>query len=177
MKQTVFRFGIYSLLLILALSCIQFFVLMDRLNYEVMEVVGYLTILLSMIFVFFGIRYYKNERNNGVLSFGQGLKIGVLIVFFPAIFFGVFDVIYTGVINPHWQTDYTNYYLSHMKATKSPAEFETESKKLRDNMELFGKPHMQFLIMFATVFIIGFIVSIISALALRRKAAIASPIN
>lgn len=166
MKQTAFRFGMYAVLVILALSCVHFFILMKTLSYNQMEVAGYLTMLLSMIFVYFGLRYYRDEKNNGVLSFGQGLKLGSLIVLFPSIFFGLFDVLYVKVINPNWIND----ALEGMKrGGMSEAEFQVKSAEFTKGMELFGNPFVQFFIMFLTVFVIGFIVTIISSLALRRK--------
>lgn len=168
MKQTAVRFGFYSMITILVLSCIHFFILMDRLDYDQLEVIGYLTMVLSMIFVFFGIRYYRNEKNDGALTFGQGLKIGVLIVLFPSIFFGAFDVLYTEVLNPNWKNQYTTHYLEQF--SKLPdAQYQAKKQQLEETMKLFSNPFMQFLLMFITVFVIGFIVSIISALALRRK--------
>ena len=172
MKKIVLRYGIYSTIFIIALMSV-FFFLVRNLNYDKQEVAGYLSMLVSMVFVFFGIKHYRNEKNNGFLTFGQGLKVGVLIVLFPSVCFGLFDVLYTSVLNPHWMSDYTNYYLTHFKQSLPTAEFEVKKRQLEASMKLFSNPLMQFFIMFITVFIIGFIVTIISALALRRKPAVA----
>jgi hypothetical protein len=166
MKQTAIRYGMYSLVVILILSCVHFFILLKTLDYYQMEIAGYLTMLLSMIFVYFGLRYYRDEKNNGVLTFGQGLKLGTLIVLFPSIFFGLFDVFYVKVINPDWVND----ALAGMKRSGlSDAEYQARSTEFTKQVELFGNPFFQFFIMFLTVFIIGFIVTIISSLALRRN--------
>jgi hypothetical protein len=165
MKQTALRFGLYSILVVIVLSSIHFFILMKTLTYSQMELAGYLTMFLSMIFVFFGLRYYRNEKNHGILSFGQGLKLGSLIVLLPAVFFALFDLFYSKVINPDWVKD----CLEGMKRGMTEAEFEVKSAEFNKQLELFNNPFMHFLLMFITVFIIGFIVTIISALALRRK--------
>lgn len=169
MKQTAVRFGMYSLLSILVLSCIHFFVLMYRLNYSQLEVVGYLTMTLPMIFVFFGIRYYRDEKNNGSLSFVRGLKVGVFIVLFPSIFFGLFDILYTEVFNPGWLNDYYHYQREQLIKNTAPDKLAVKLKAMKDQKEFFSNPFFQFLVVFLTVFLIGFIVSIISALALKRK--------
>src|SRR5688500_3200305 len=102
MKQTAIRYGIYSVLIILILSSVHVFILIKNLSYDQMEIAGYLIMLLSMIFFYFGLRYYRDEKNNGILTFGQGLKLGTLIVLFPSIAFGLFDVLYVKVLNPNW---------------------------------------------------------------------------
>src|SRR5688572_27171200 len=133
MKQTAIRYGMYSLLIMFVLSCVHFFILMKTLDYYQMEIAGYLTMLLSMIFVYFGLRYYRDEKNNGILTFGQGLKLGTLIVLFPSIFFGLFDVFYVKVINPDWVND----ALAGMKRSGlTDAEYQTRSTEFTKQVEL-----------------------------------------
>jgi hypothetical protein len=168
MKQTIFRFGLYGVLVLTASGVIQY-IIFPKCSFETQEIIGYLTIFLSMIFVFLGIRQYRNKINNGTLSFGQGLKTGTLIVLIPAAFSGLFDIFYSKVLNPNWQTDYLNYYTEKIRKTTSPEKLQAALDKMHSQMEMFNTPFMQFIFMFLTVFIIGFIVTIISSLALMKK--------
>ena len=168
MKQTTFRYGLYGVSVILASGIIQYFIF-PKCSFETQKVIGYLTIFLSMIFVFLGVRQYRNKINNGVLSFGQGLKIGTLIVLIPAVFSGLFDIFYAKVLNPNWQTDYLAYYTEKIRKNTPPEKLQPALDKMHSQMEMFNTPFMQFIFMFLTVFIIGFIVTIISSLALMRK--------
>ena len=170
MKQTVFRFGIYATIAIVVLSAIHFFVILPVASYEFAEIAGYLTMLLSMVFVFIGIRHYRDRVNQGSLSFGQGMKTGTLITLVPSVFFGMFDVLYTEVLNPTWKADYLAESIERARKTLPESEFATAKANLESQMEWFNNPVFQFLLMAATVFIIGLIVTIISSLALRRKA-------
>ena len=138
-------------------------------SWETAEIAGYLSMILSMIFVFMGIRYYRDHVNNGILSFGQGLKVGVLIVLVPSIAFGLFDLLYTEVLNPSWGDDYYGYYVQKIKESAPANQVESKLKELQEQREMFGNPVFQFLLMALTVFIIGFIVTIISSLALMKK--------
>lgn len=169
MKPTIFRYGIYGALTIIALSAIHFFVVMPRVKFETAEVVGYLTMVLSMVFVFAGIRYYRDHVNGGFLTFAEGLKIGVLIVLIPSVCFGFFDILYTQVLNPSWGEDYYKYYQQKLLSSGPPEEVTKKLEKLEKNKEMFSNPVFQFFLMAATVFVIGLIASIISALTLRRS--------
>ena len=169
MKSTVFRYGIYGALAILFFLSVHFFLIMPNAGYEVQEAFGYLTIFISMIFVFLGIRHYRNHFNGGFLSFGEGFKIGILIVLIPAVFFGLFDILYTEVINPSWSDDYYSHFAEKLKASTPPEKLDKALSELKSNKELFDNPVMSFLLMAATVLIIGIIVTIISALALMRR--------
>ena len=170
MKSVVLRYGIYAGLLILVLAGIHVFVLMPpNISWEMAEVVGYLTMVISMIFVFMGIRYYRDNVNDGYLTFGQGLKLGALIVLVPAVTFGLFDILYTQVLHPSFGDEYLAYQVEKIKASAPADQVEQKLAKLRQDMEMFGNPLFEFLLMTITVYIVGLIVTIISALALRRS--------
>lgn len=169
MQKIVLRYGLYAMLLIIALSALEFFVLHDLLSDTLQEVLGYLTMLLSMVFVFLGIRQYRDKWNNGQLSFGQGLKVGILIILIPSVAFGLFDLLYTEVIHPGWVDEYYTNYIARLKTSTPPDQLEAALKKANAQKEMFSNPLYQFLLMAATVFIIGLIVTIISALTLRRR--------
>ena len=169
MKQTVYRYSIYATITILVLALLQVTIIASRASFAVQEAAGYLSMLLSMIFVFMGIRHYKNKVNGGFLSFGEGLKIGVMIVLLPAVFFGIFDILYTQVIDTAWADHYYNHVVEETKRTVAPDKLAAELKKIEEQKEFFGSPAMQFLVMAGTVFIIGFIVTIISSLTLMKR--------
>ncbi len=169
MQKIVLRYGLYAMLFIVALSAFEFFVLNDLLSSSLQEVMGYLTMLLSMVFVFLGMRQYRDKWNNGQLSFGQGLKVGILIVLIPSVAFGLFDLLYTEVLHPGWMDEYYANYIAKLKASTPPSQLEAALQKVNAQKEMFSNPLLQFLLMSATVFIIGLIVTIISALTLRRR--------
>jgi Protein of unknown function (DUF4199) len=114
-------------------------------------------------------RQYRDKWNNGQLSFGQGLKVGILIVLIPSVAFGLFDLLYTEVLHPGWVDEYYAKYIERIKASTPPSQLEAALRKANNQKEMFSNPLIQFLLMSATVFIIGLIVTIISALTLRRR--------
>jgi hypothetical protein len=65
-----------------------------------------------------------------------------------------------------------NYYKEMIEQTKkvtAPDKLDAALKKLESSKEIFSNPFLEFLLMAVTVFIIGFIVTIISSLTLRRS--------
>lgn len=168
MKKVVIRYGLLASLLIVVLSAIDMFLIAKVAGAEIQEIAGYLTMLISMVFVFLGIRHYRDMVNGGFLSFGEGMKVGVLIVLIPSLFFGIFDILYTEVINPGWMEQYYLDYESKLKATIPADKLESALKDLQAQKEIFSNPFLQFLLMALTVFIIGLIVTIISSLTLKK---------
>ena len=168
MKKTVIKYGTYSLLTATILFFLALF-LGEKLDYSTQEIIGYTSMIVSLSFVYFGIKYYRNNINEGKISFGIALQIGILISLFAGLGFGVIDYLYTTVINPDFATEYLNKTLETMKTSLTFEEYEIKSVELRKQMEAYGGSGFMAFIMFVTVLIIGFILSLLSALFLSRK--------
>ena len=148
MKKTVLKFGTYGFLLALIsfLAGLYFDITTN-------EVLGYATIIVSLMFIYFGMRYFRNEQNNGKMSLKQGIIIGLLISAFTAVGIAIADFIYTSIINP----DFFAEYAAKIKAENPSAEiYEFTSGAAA-------------LFMFVLVFTIGLIITLISSLILQRK--------
>lgn len=168
MKHTIIKFGCYGLLTgtILFLLVLWFG---RSMSYTSQEVMGYATIVASLSFIFIGIKHYRDNVNSGVVSLSKALAIGILISAFVGLGIGIADYIYTTSVNPDFMTEYMEYTLKGMKETLSPTEYEAKKAALEEQMKTFGTPFMLALLMFFTVVIIGFVISLISGLILQRK--------
>jgi len=171
MKSTVLKYGIISGAIMLGVFTITMAatkMMTDPPDLTTQEVLGYASMIIATSVAYFGIKHYRDNDNEGSLSFGQGLKIGLLIVLFPAVLIGVGDVVYITYIDPDWMDNYYAHYLANMKETLPAAEFETKAREMQAQKEMFASPLFTFFIMFTTVFVIGLIVSIISSLVLKK---------
>ena len=78
-------------------------------------------------------------------------------------------VIYTTIINPDFATEYLDKTLVTMKETMSPDVFETEKEKLKEQMEAYGGSGFMAFIMFITVVMIGFVISLTILLSIKES--------
>lgn len=168
MKRTVLKYGSYGFIAGIVLFLLAF-LLGDNLSYTVQEIIGYTAMIVSLSFIFFGIKHYRDHVNNGILSLGKAILIGLLISIFVGIGVGIIDYIYTTVINPEFATEYLNHSLETLQSTLAPENFEIEKAKLTEQMEAYGGSGFMAFIMFITVVMIGFVISLISGLILQRK--------
>ncbi|WP_350292535.1 DUF4199 domain-containing protein [uncultured Croceitalea sp.] len=148
MKTSVVKFSTYGIL-------VGFTAFFAGLYFDITtnEIFGYATIIASLVFVYFGIRHFRDTQNNGKLSFKKGMVIGLLISLFTAIGIAIADYMYTAVINP----DFFDEYAEMMKAKDPTVEI----------MEFTSVQAALF--MLAIVFVIGLIITLISSLLLQRK--------
>jgi len=168
MKNTVFKFGLYGLLVAVILFLLAL-VFGKGLSYSSQEIIGYTTMVTSLSFVFLGIKHYRDNVNNGVVSFGKALLIGVLISAMVGCGIAIADYMYTTVINPDFAQEFLDTSLKNLQTTYSGAELETKKKELTAQMTDYGGSGFMALMMFASVLIIGFIISLISGVILQRK--------
>ena len=168
MKNTVLRYGIWSALSICILFLISSLLLKD-LDFGTQEIYGYVSIMVSLSFVFFGIKHFRDHVNQGFLSFGKGLVIGLLISSFASLTFGLYNVIYVEYIDPNFMTEYYNHSVEQVSNTLSGEALQTKFKEMEAEKDMFANPFMNFLLMFLTVFMIGLIISLISSLVLSKK--------
>lgn len=169
MKKTVLRYGAYGSVFIILLFLLKYWFL-NSLSYDNQEVLGWLSMVLAMVFVFFGIKYYRDKVNNGLLSFGQGIKVGLLIVLLPSIAFGLFDLVYVAYMDPGFMEKYYAYKVAEVTAATPPDKLAETLKTLEQQKEFFASPLMQFLTMAISVFAIGVIATVISSFILKRNA-------
>jgi len=166
MNKTVIKFGLYGFIaaIILFLAAL---VLGKDLSFEAKEILGYSSMVVSLVFVFFGIKNYRDKESNGNISFEKALGIGMLITLFAALGFAIIDFIYTTYINPEFVVQMIDHQLEAAEKTLSGEELIAKKAEIESYKDM-SSTHMA-LIMFATVVLIGFVVSLISSLVLNKK--------
>jgi hypothetical protein len=167
MKSTVKRFGLYSALSMIVLFTLSWIIGAGS-DYGTQELIGYVSIVVALSFVFFGIKHFRDKENGGSISFGKAIKIGILITLFAAVAFGILDIVYK-LINPDFTTEYYDTMVEQVKATVPADQLEAKLAEMESQREIFSNPVFSFLLMAFTVFIIGFIISLLSSLVLQRK--------
>ena len=168
MKNTVIKYGFYGLLTS-AVIFLAALIFGKDLSMGTQEILGYLSMIVSLSFVFFGIKHFRDKQNNGKVSFLKAFSIGLLISIFVGIGIGIVDFIYTSYINPDFVQEYLEAMTKTMEAELPPAEAAVEKEALEKQMADYGSSGFMAFMMFSMVFIIGMIISLLSSLILQRK--------
>jgi hypothetical protein len=171
MKNQAIKYGAISGVILVLLFAISFAMLdKDNPNYEMGEVIGYVTMLLSLSVVYFGIRNYRDDTLGGSISFGKALTVGVAISAVAAFIFAAFDSFYVSVINPDFFADYMEWSL---EAMQTDGASEAEIRVVAEQFSMFEGPvgvAFNGVIMFLTVFLVGLVESIVSSVILKKSA-------
>lgn len=168
MKKIIIRYGIYSSLTLVVLFGLTF-LFGKTLDFGATEKLGYASILIGMIFVYLGIREYREKIGEGKISFWKAVKVGLLIVSIPSIAFGLVDVIYVTFIDPDFVENFYNHSLAEMKVNLPAAEYEIKAAEIEYQRALFSNRFFQFILMGLTVFLIGIVASFVSSFILKTE--------
>jgi Protein of unknown function (DUF4199) len=133
------------------------------------DVLGYSSMVLAALFVFFGVRSYR-EHAGGRLSFGRGLAVGLLITLISCACTAVaFEIVYFKLV-PDFGERFSACMVERARSSgDSPVEIEKVAKQAQTLKRLYDNPVTNAGLTFATSFPIGLVVAGISAAILRRR--------
>jgi hypothetical protein len=170
MKKTVWRYGLYAGLAELVLFvAIWLLIYVTHISHEVQGNISWANLLLPLVFVYFGIRYYRDRVNNGYISFLGAVKLGLLIVIIPAVSFAIIESVYVLAINPNFYRDISLYDIEQYRKTLPPAQFALKVKEINEQVALDNNPLFNFVLMVLTVGALGVLATLASALLLFRR--------
>ena len=175
MKKIVITFGLISgavpsAMMLLTIPFEQ------QIGYDRAEVIGYTTIVLSFLLVFFGIRSYRENVARGTLTFGRGVMVGLLITLVSsACYVATWQLIYFK-ISPGFVEKYSAHVIAKARAEgASEASIQATARQMQTFKEMYDQPLFNAAITFLEPFPIGVGITLISAAILRKRAPVGSP--
>lgn len=171
MKRIVLLFGLLAGFVISGMMAITVPLTMNGvIAFEYGEEVGYTSMVLAFVAVFFGIRSYREKVAGGTIGFGKAFQVGILIVLVAsAVYVLGWQIVYHNFV-PDFADRYTKLVLENMRAEgESPAEIAAMEKQLAQFKEWYKNPLFNVAITFMEIFPVGLIVTLISAAILRRS--------
>jgi hypothetical protein len=171
MKKTVLTFGVLSGVVsaVMVAATMPF---IEQIGFDRGMVVGYTAIVISFLFVYFGIRSYRDNVLGGRLTFGQGFRAGILITLISCVFYvGSWLVVYYTVI-PDFGDKYAAYLAADLQAQgASQAELDNMIKQGEQIKEMLRNPLINAAVTFTEPFPVGLVITVISAAVLAKKEA------
>ncbi len=172
MKKVVLTFGLLSGVVSAAMmsATIPF---VEAIGFDRMLVVGYTSIVISFLFVYFGIRSYRDNELGGQISFGTGFRVGILITLISCFFYvSGWLVLYYNVI-PDFADKYAAYLVEDQRARgASQAQIATVVEQSKQMKAMLENPLINAAVSFTEPFPVGLLVTLISAAVLKKQGAV-----
>jgi len=171
MKRIVFRFGLASGVILVAISAVMLPLCMNgTIDFDNSELLGYSAMVLSFLLVFFGVRSYRDTVAGGEIGFGRAFKVGLLITLVTcAMYVIAWQIAYFNFF-PDFLDQYTAYVLDKMRADgESEAAIRKTTEQMAFMAKYYDNPLFNSAITFMEVFPVGLVVTLVTAAILRRK--------
>jgi len=172
MKKTILTYGLISgaIAALLMVGTATYFHKTGDTNYG--EYIGYTGILLSMLFVFLGMRAYRENVLGGSISFGKAFQVGLLITVISCLCYVIAWMFVYHFIMPDFLDKYIAHALEQMQQSGASAEqISAQTAQMESYRKMYQNPIMRFGMTFLEPFPVGLLVTLISAIVLRRKSA------
>ena len=169
MKKVVLTFGLLSGVVSAGMmaATIPF---VEAIGFDRMLVVGYTSIVISFLFVYFGVRSYRDNVLGGRMSFGKGFQAGILITLISCFFYvAAWLVVYYNFI-PDFADKYGAYLVEDQRSQgASQAEIDQVIKQNEEMKAMLANPLINAAVTFTEPFPVGLLITLISAGVLRKK--------
>ncbi|MXV16101.1 DUF4199 domain-containing protein [Hufsiella ginkgonis] len=169
MKKTVLTYGLIAGIFVSAFMVVSM-AFADHSNMVNAMLVGYSSMILAFSMIFVGVKNYRDKQNAGLISFGQALKLGLLIALVASTLYVITWAIDYHYFLPDFMDKFTAKSLENFKAEgHTPAEISAEAAKMAESNEMYKNPLFFVGITYAEILPVGIIISFITALVLMKS--------
>jgi hypothetical protein len=169
MKKIVWTFGLISgaILSVMMLLTMPF---MDSIGFDRGLIIGYTTMVLAFLLVYFGVRSYRDNVAGGSVGFGRAFTVGALIVLIASTCYVLtWQVIYFN-ITPDFGEKMQAYMVEKAQASgESPEVIARKTTEMEDFLERYDNPLFNAAITFREPLPVGLIFALVSAGILSRR--------
>jgi hypothetical protein len=181
MKKTVFTYGLIAGA-VMSGTMLALMPFHDAIGFDRGMIVGYTTMVLAFLLIFFGVRSYRDNVAGGRIGFAKALGVGLLIgLVASACYVATWEVIYFGGKNDYLEK-YQAWELEKARQSgQSEAQIAAKTAEMKKMAELYQNPLFNSAVTFTEPLPVMLVMSLVSAgiLSRRRKeaAAAANPVE
>jgi Protein of unknown function (DUF4199) len=169
MRKIVLTFGLIAgaMLSAMMLGTLPF---LDSIGFDKGEIIGFTTMILAFLMVYFGIRSYRDNVAGGRIGFGRAFYVGLMITLVACVcYVATWQLIYYKV-TPDFGEKYAAYVVEKAKKSgASEAKIATQKKEIEEYMAMYKNPLVNIGITFLEPLPIGLLFTLVSAFLLSRK--------
>lgn len=169
MSKTALKYGLIGGAILVIAFTLPFLIWGEVTDYTMGEIIGYTSMILAMVTVFFAIKTYRDKFSGGKISFFQGVGIGAYVSIIAGIIFGIYSFILYAYVMPDFAEKYYNYPIEELKKNNAPQEeIDKMIKQIAEYPAWMKSPVFNGFVMCITVFAIGLFITLIAAAVLKR---------
>ena len=169
MKKIVLTFGFIAGAMLSAMMLITL-PFQDQIGFDKGAIIGYTTMVLAFLMVFFGVKSYRDNVAGGTVSFGRAFKVGILITFIASsCYVATWQLVYYKLA-PDFGDKYAAYAMEKAKKSgATEAQLAAQAKEMQEFTEMYKNPLFNIAITFIEPLPVGLLFTLVSAGTLSRR--------
>ena len=169
MRKIVLTFGLIAGAIMAAMLCLAM-LFQDQIGFERGAVVGYTSMVLAFLMVFFGVRSYRDNVAGGSVKFGRAFLVGISITgIATACYVATWEVVYYKFM-PDFMDKYAAYEITKAKkAGATEAQIAATTQQMNIAKEAYRNPLVNIAYTAIEPLPVGILFTLIAAGVLSRK--------
>ena len=169
MRKIVLTFGLIAGAILSAMMLITL-PFMDRIGFDKGEIIGYTTMVLAFLMVFFGVKSYRDNVAGGSVTFGRALKVGLMIMAVASVcYVATWQLVYYKLA-----PDFGEKYAAHTvekerRSGATDAQIAAKMKEAAEFQEMYKNPLANIAFTFLEPLPVGIALTLVTALVLSRR--------
>jgi hypothetical protein len=169
MQKTVWTFGLISGAILSAMMLLTM-PFVDEIGYDRGMIVGYTTMVLSFMLVYFGVRSYRDNVAGGEIGFGRAMAVGSLIVLIASLcYVATWELLYFELA-PEYAANIQAHMIENARAGGgSPQEVQQKVEEIQRFAVMYRNPAFNAAVTFLEPLPVGIVFALVTAGVLSRR--------
>ena len=169
MRKIVLTFGLIAGAMLSAMMLLTL-PFMDKIGFDKGEVIGYTTMVLAFLMVFFGVKSYRDDVAGGSVTFGRAFRVGLMITAVASVcYVATWQLVYYKIA-PDFGEKYTAFAVEKAKKSgATDAQIAATRKDMTEMMEWYKNPLVNIAITFLEPLPVGLVFTLVTAGVLSRR--------
>ena len=169
MKKTVLTFGLIAGAILSAMMLITI-PFQDEIGIDHSLIIGYTTMVIAFLLIYFGVRSYRDNVAGGTVRFGRAFAVGASIGLVASLcYVAMWQVVYFNFM-PDFLDEYNAHAVEKLKASgASDTAVQAQIKEMERFNELYQNPLFNAAVTLIEPLPVGLVITLLSAAILKKK--------
>jgi len=167
MKRTVFTFGSIAGIIV---SAMLFITMTDGLKgNEYGELIGYSTMIIAFVTIFFAVRTYRDKYNHGLIKFGKAFLIGLYITLIASTMYVASWMVISNTYARNYMDQYYDNAIEEIRKSDLPQiKIDQQVQSMEHFRQMYKNPFVKIAVTYMEILPVGLLISLIIAALLRK---------
>lgn len=169
MRKIVLTFGLIAGAILSAMMLIAL-PFQDQIGFDRGAIVGYTSMVLAFLMVYFGVRSYRDNVAGGRVTFGRAFAVGLMITAVATVcYVATWEFIYYNLA-PDFSDKYAAYAIEKARQSgATEAQIAVKTKEMAEFKEMYKNPLVNIAFTFLEPLPVGLVFALVTAGVLSRR--------